>query len=157
MLITRGDSREDWLRAGQALHRLLAHAAANWVFASLHTQPLEADVIRALIQERLALPGAPQILLQLGLAHTAHATARRPRRADRALTPAPIRWGAVRARQLGPAGGRVRRAQDLVVQGREGAFPDHQQLVHLDVDAAIGCGPMITLRGVRAGGPAGPG
>jgi nitroreductase len=78
VLITRGDGRADWLRAGQALHRLLAHAAGSWVFASLHTQPLEADVIRALIRERLALPGAPQMMLQLGLARTTHPTARRP-------------------------------------------------------------------------------
>ena len=78
VLITRGDGRADWLRAGQALHRLLSHAAGSWVFASLYTQPLEADMIRALIKERLALPGAPQMVLQLGLAHTAHATARRP-------------------------------------------------------------------------------
>jgi hypothetical protein len=78
VLLTRGDARADWLRAGQALHRLLAHAAANWVFASLHTQPLEASAIRTLIAERLALPGAPQMLLQLGLAHTTHVTARRP-------------------------------------------------------------------------------
>ena len=78
VLVTSGDGRADWLRAGQALHRLLAHAAGSWVFASLHTEPLETDAIRALIKERLALPGAPQMLLQLGLAHTAHATARRP-------------------------------------------------------------------------------
>jgi hypothetical protein len=78
VLLTPGDGRADWLRAGQALHRLLAHAASNWVFASLHTQPLEAAAIRALIRDRLALPGAPQMLLQLGPAHTAHATARRP-------------------------------------------------------------------------------
>jgi hypothetical protein len=78
VLITPGDSRSDWLHAGQALHRLLAHAAANWVFASLHTQPLEASAIRTLIRDRLALPGPPQILLQLGRAHTTHATARRP-------------------------------------------------------------------------------
>ena len=78
VLATSADREEDWLRAGQALYRLLAHAAGSWVFASLHTQPLEADVIRALIQERLALPGAPQMLLQLGLARTTHPTARRP-------------------------------------------------------------------------------
>jgi hypothetical protein len=78
VLLTSGDGRADWLRAGQALHRLLAHAASKWVFASLHTQPLESAAIRALIRDRLALPGAPQMLLQLGLAHTAHATARRP-------------------------------------------------------------------------------
>jgi hypothetical protein len=78
VLLTPGDGRADWLRAGQALHRLLAHAASQWVFASLYSQPLEAATIRALIRDRLALPGAPQMLLQLGLAHTAHATARRP-------------------------------------------------------------------------------
>ncbi len=77
VLLTTGDSRADWLRAGQALHRLLLHAATRWVFASLYTQPLEAAVVRALIRDRLALPGAPQMLMQLGLARTTHATARR--------------------------------------------------------------------------------
>ena len=77
VLLTTGDSRADWLRAGQALYRLLLHAATRWVFASLYTQPLEAAAIRTLIRDRLALPGAPQMLMQLGLAHTTHATARR--------------------------------------------------------------------------------
>jgi nitroreductase len=78
VLLTPGDGRADWLRAGQALHRLLAHAASKWVFASLYTQPLEATAIRALIQDRLALPGPPQMVLQLGLARTTRSTARRP-------------------------------------------------------------------------------
>ena len=78
VLLTPRDGRADWLRAGQALHRLLAHAASRWVFASLYTQPLEAAAIRALIKDRLALPGAPQMLLQLGLARTTRSTARRP-------------------------------------------------------------------------------
>ncbi len=78
MLVTPGDGRADWLHAGQALHRLLAHAADRWVFASLYTQALEAAPIRDLIRSRLALPGAPQMLLQLGLARTTQATARRP-------------------------------------------------------------------------------
>ncbi len=77
VLLTRGDRRSDWLRAGQALHRVLAHAASRWVFASLYTQPLQAAAIRALIRERLELPGAPQMLLQLGRADSTQATARR--------------------------------------------------------------------------------
>jgi len=77
VLLTTSDGPADWLRAGQALHRLLAHAATRWVFASLHTQPLESEPIRALIRDRLALPGNPQMLLQLGCAHTTRATARR--------------------------------------------------------------------------------
>ena len=51
---------------------------SSWVFASLYTEPLEAAEIRALIRRRLALPGAPQLLLQLGIARTTLATARRP-------------------------------------------------------------------------------
>ena len=78
VLLTTGDGRADWLQAGQALNRLLLHAASRWVFASLYTQPLEIPPIRTLIRERLALPGAPQVVLQLGVSHTADATARRP-------------------------------------------------------------------------------
>jgi len=78
VLLTRDDNPRDWLCAGQALHRLLLHAATRSVFASLYTQPLEHDLTRALIQGRLELPGAPQMLLQLGVAHTTQATARRP-------------------------------------------------------------------------------
>jgi len=77
VLVTSGDRPADWLRAGQALHRLLAHAADRWVFASLYTQPMEAAAIRDLIRTRLHLPGAPQMLLQLGPARTTQATARR--------------------------------------------------------------------------------
>ncbi len=78
VLLTPGDRRADWLRAGQALQRLLLHAASTWVFASLHTQPLEDAVTRALIRDRLTLPGNPQMLLQLGRAGSAASTARRP-------------------------------------------------------------------------------
>jgi hypothetical protein len=49
-----------------------------WVAASLHTQPLEFPVIRNLVRARLVLPGAPQMVLQFGRAHTSQASARRP-------------------------------------------------------------------------------
>ncbi len=78
ILITPAESKADWLRAGQALHRLLLHAATQWVFASLHTQPLESPPARAKIMARLALPGPPQMVLQLGHGDSAAATARRP-------------------------------------------------------------------------------
>jgi hypothetical protein len=78
ILLTSADTRADWLRAGQALHRLLAHAATQWVFASLHSQPLESGPARALIRSRLGLSGAPQLLLQFGVARVAPATPRRP-------------------------------------------------------------------------------
>lgn len=78
VLLTRGHGRADWLRAGQALHRMLLHSAVRWVFASVYTQPLEAAAIRDLIRKRLALPGTPQLVLQLGVARTAQPTPRRP-------------------------------------------------------------------------------
>ena len=78
VLTTGGDTPADRLRAGQALHRVLLHAAQHWVFASLHTQPLELAPLRAAVQTELRLPGAPQMVLQLGRAHVARLTARRP-------------------------------------------------------------------------------
>jgi hypothetical protein len=78
VLTTPGDTPADWLRAGQALHRMLLHAAAKWVFASLHTQPLESLETRAELRARLAVDGMPQMLMQFGRANTAAATGRRP-------------------------------------------------------------------------------
>jgi len=77
ILLTAADTRADWIRAGQALHRLLARAASQWVFASLYSQPLESAPTRAMIRSVLGLPGAPQVLLQFGVARTARPTARR--------------------------------------------------------------------------------
>jgi nitroreductase len=88
VLITTGDRPADWLRAGQAMHRLLIRAAAEWVFASLYTQPLEIPAVRALIRSRLALPGEAQMLLQFGLSGVTRPT---PRRAARELLISPRR------------------------------------------------------------------
>jgi hypothetical protein len=78
ILVTSGDHEDDWLRAGRALQRLLLRAASQWVFASLQTEPLQAPAARSLIRYSLALPGWPQMLLQLGMVRTTHPTARRP-------------------------------------------------------------------------------
>jgi nitroreductase len=77
VLLTAGDGPADWLRAGQALHRVLLRAASRWVFGSLHTQPLEVASVREALQAHLAVAGAPQMLMQLGRAHTAPLTWRR--------------------------------------------------------------------------------
>ncbi|MGP8001201.1 MAG: Acg family FMN-binding oxidoreductase [Streptosporangiaceae bacterium] len=78
VLITVADGPADWLHAGQALNRMLIHAAGSWVFAALNSQPMESPPVRALVRDRLRLPGAPQMLLEFGRSHTAPATARRP-------------------------------------------------------------------------------
>jgi nitroreductase len=78
VLLTEGDTADDWLRAGQALNRLLLRAATRWVFASLQSQPMESPRHREQVRHLLALPGQPQMLLQFGRANTAPATPRRP-------------------------------------------------------------------------------
>src|SRR5258708_22384560 len=78
ILLTSADTQADWLRAGQALHRILTHAAAHWIFATLYSQPFESAPTRALIRRTLGLPGAPHLLLQFGLARTTRPIARRP-------------------------------------------------------------------------------
>jgi hypothetical protein len=83
VLITADDTVADWLRAGQALDRLLVHAATRWVFASLQSLPLEVPRCRAEVRCRLGLAGYPQMILQFGRANTAAAT---PRRSQAELT-----------------------------------------------------------------------
>jgi hypothetical protein len=78
VLSTAGDTPADWLRAGQALHRLLLRAATRWVFASLQSQPLESRRCRQEVRDLLGLTGHPQLLFQLGRSNAAPATPRRP-------------------------------------------------------------------------------
>jgi hypothetical protein len=78
VLLTPGDGVTDWLRAGQALDRILLRAATRWVFASLQSQPLESSQHRPAVRELLGGLGYPQMLLQFGRANTALATPRRP-------------------------------------------------------------------------------
>jgi hypothetical protein len=77
VLATAADTPDDWLRAGQALNRLLLRAATRWVFASLQSQPLESPRYREEVRDLLALQGQPQMLLQFGRANTSAATPRR--------------------------------------------------------------------------------
>ncbi|MCZ4602736.1 hypothetical protein O3S80_02905 [Streptomyces sp. Lzd4kr] len=77
VLSTPGDSRTDWLRAGQALQRVLLHAAAHDVAAAFHTQPLELPAPRAEIRAHLVGGMFPQVVLRLGRASRMWRTSRR--------------------------------------------------------------------------------
>jgi hypothetical protein len=78
VLVTSGDVTADWLRAGQALNRLLLRAASRWVFASLQSQPLELPRYRQEVRSLVRRDADPQMLLQFGRSNTAPATPRRP-------------------------------------------------------------------------------
>jgi len=78
VLVAQGEDEESWLRAGQALQRILLRATSRWVFARLQTQPLQSASVRAQIRASLTPSGSPQMLLELGVVRTSRPTARRP-------------------------------------------------------------------------------
>lgn len=78
LLTTPHDACPDWLRAGQALQRVLLYATGHKITAAFHTQPLEIADLRA--QVRAVVPSGqyPQMLLRLGYTHDRVRTPRRP-------------------------------------------------------------------------------
>ncbi|MEU8279904.1 Acg family FMN-binding oxidoreductase [Microbispora bryophytorum] len=66
LLTTAGDGREDWLRAGEALQRMLLHASAYGVSVAFHTQALEMPELREFIRRHLCSGEAPQMVMRLG-------------------------------------------------------------------------------------------
>ena len=69
VLSTDGDTREDWLRAGMALERVLLEATIAGVSASFLTQPLEVTRLRRLYDERWPHT-ATQMIFRLGYARS---------------------------------------------------------------------------------------
>ena len=73
-----GDTPQDWVRAGQALQRVLLTATAHGVATTLMTQPLEIPQLRALLTDAdTGLP--PHAIVRFGYAQLpAPRTPRRP-------------------------------------------------------------------------------
>ncbi|MFC5184911.1 Acg family FMN-binding oxidoreductase [Actinomadura harenae] len=68
LLVTADDTPLDWLRAGQALQRILLRAGVDdGLSAAFHTQALEIPELRAFIGERFCAGGHPQMLMRLGV------------------------------------------------------------------------------------------
>ncbi|HEV8543603.1 MAG TPA: nitroreductase, partial [Verrucomicrobiae bacterium] len=78
VLGTEGDSREDWLNAGQALSAILLRARVEDVSASFLNQAVEVPFARARLEALTGTKGAPQILLRLGFGREVKSTPRRP-------------------------------------------------------------------------------
>ena len=68
ILTTHGDDPAWWLRAGEALARLLLRGRVDHLWASFLGAPIELPEARAELRARLGLPGYPQIILRLGYA-----------------------------------------------------------------------------------------
>ncbi|MEU5047660.1 Acg family FMN-binding oxidoreductase [Streptomyces griseorubiginosus] len=90
VLCTPYDQPADWLLAGQALQRVLLHAAGHGVMAAFHTQPLERPELREEVRRKVTAGRYPQMVLRLGRPPHVCPTPRRP--LDRVLTrrPAPL-------------------------------------------------------------------
>lgn len=77
VLGTEDDMTSDWLRAGQALQRVLLRAAADGVSASFFNQPLEIVELRPQVRAAVVETGFPQLLLRLGYGQEVKPTPRR--------------------------------------------------------------------------------
>ena len=77
VLGTDGDAREDWIRAGMALGRVLLQATVDDLAASPMTQVVEVETFRARLRKELGLVGMPQVVLRVGYGHGRMTTRRR--------------------------------------------------------------------------------
>lgn len=78
VLSTSQDQPADWVRAGQALERILLEATLAGVSASFLNQPLEHHDLRWLVRSPLSGVGHTHMLLRLGYGDPVPMTPRRP-------------------------------------------------------------------------------
>jgi nitroreductase len=77
VLSTVGDTPADWLRAGQALQRVLLVATTHRLASTPMTQPLEIPALRGMVTDTASGRWA-QIILRLGYGQPTALTPRRP-------------------------------------------------------------------------------
>jgi hypothetical protein len=78
ILSTTVDKPLDWIRAGQALERVLLEATSAGISASFMNQPVEQDDLRWQVRNPLTGKGHAHMILRLGYGHAVPATPRRP-------------------------------------------------------------------------------
>jgi hypothetical protein len=79
LLATRDDAPHAWLRAGEALERLLLETTARGWAASPMTQIIEVPLTRTQLRSAMAWDAHPQFLVRIGHATSPAPTPRRPR------------------------------------------------------------------------------
>jgi hypothetical protein len=77
LLCTTGDAPPDWLRAGEALERVLLEITKQGYAASPLTQVTEVPSARARLRTELGLTGYPHVLLRIGRAAVTPGSRRR--------------------------------------------------------------------------------
>ncbi|MEK9523337.1 nitroreductase family protein [Streptomyces venezuelae] len=78
LLGTVGDTPEEWLKAGQALQRVLLQATLDGLATSLMSQPLEWPELRSDTRDPSSAIGFVHMVIRLGYGPQGQATPRRP-------------------------------------------------------------------------------
>ncbi|MEU3403612.1 nitroreductase family protein [Streptomyces sp. NPDC006670] len=78
LLSTSEDTRADWLRAGQAMERVLLQATADGLATSMTSHPLEWPELRWTVRDPVAAMGHVQMVFRLGYGPPGPDTPRRP-------------------------------------------------------------------------------
>ncbi len=78
VLGTNGDGRRDWVRAGEALDRVLLRAASEDLRAAFVNQAVESSDTRVRLGELTGRAGHPQVILRLGYGAGGQPSPRRP-------------------------------------------------------------------------------
>lgn len=77
ILGTNSDTPEDWLKAGQALEKILLRAQSLGIVASFFNAPIQVPEVRSQLQNSLNHEGYPQVVLRLGYSMATQPTPRR--------------------------------------------------------------------------------
>jgi hypothetical protein len=78
VLSTTGDRPEDWVRAGQALQRVMLSATNCGLAVALHSQPLEVPQLRDFVKVQFCDGAYPQMLVRFGVTDQTAISVRRP-------------------------------------------------------------------------------
>lgn len=78
LLGTDSDTPVDWIRAGEALERVLLDITRHGYVASMFSQPVELPHVREQLRVELGLQMHPHMLLRVGRAAATPSTLRRP-------------------------------------------------------------------------------
>jgi nitroreductase len=78
VLSTLHDERVDWVRAGQALQRVLLEATASGLAASFMNQPLEQPALRGQVRSPTSGVGHSHMIMRIGFGDPVPSTPRRP-------------------------------------------------------------------------------
>lgn len=78
LLGTGDDARDDWLRAGQALERVLLQATSDGLCTSMTSQPLEWPELRWAVRDPVSAMGYVHMVIRLGYGPEGGGAPRRP-------------------------------------------------------------------------------